>query len=202
MQTSQPRPGSTRLSLPAAMPLLAARAPALAQIRPPPTGRTRRIRYINLYASGRRDRHRLARLVPGDEHGDRSAIRGREPRWRRRHGRHHGDRPVGAGWHHHRPRQRGDPAIAPSLYPSLAYDAAKDFTFDLRPVAAAQPAAGQQRLPARSVPELIALLKRNPGKYLYASGGSGTTPHLSGEMFKPWPASISSTCPIAAGRWR
>ena len=39
-------------------------------------------------------------------------------------------------------------------------------------------------VPARTVPELIALLKRNPGKYLYATGGSGTTPHLSGEMFK------------------
>jgi tripartite-type tricarboxylate transporter receptor subunit TctC len=34
------------------------------------------------------------------------------------------------------------------------------------------------------VPELIALLKANPGKYTFASSGSGTTVHLSGEMFK------------------
>jgi len=34
------------------------------------------------------------------------------------------------------------------------------------------------------VPELIALLKRNPGKFNYASAGLGTTLHLSGEMFK------------------
>ena len=39
-------------------------------------------------------------------------------------------------------------------------------------------------VPARTVPELIELLKANPGKYAYASSGSGTTVHLSGEMFK------------------
>jgi len=39
-------------------------------------------------------------------------------------------------------------------------------------------------VPARSVPELIALLKANPGKFAFASSGSGTTVHLSGEMFK------------------
>jgi len=39
-------------------------------------------------------------------------------------------------------------------------------------------------LPAKSVPELIALLKANPGKYNMASSGSGTTIHLAGEMFK------------------
>jgi tripartite-type tricarboxylate transporter receptor subunit TctC len=31
-------------------------------------------------------------------------------------------------------------------------------------------------LPARSVPELVALLKANPGKYAYGSSGIGTTP--------------------------
>ena len=39
-------------------------------------------------------------------------------------------------------------------------------------------------VPARTVPELIKLLKANPGRYAYASSGSGTTVHLSGEMFK------------------
>jgi tripartite-type tricarboxylate transporter receptor subunit TctC len=38
-------------------------------------------------------------------------------------------------------------------------------------------------VPAKTVPELIALLKANPGKYAYASSGSGTTVHLSGAMF-------------------
>ena len=36
----------------------------------------------------------------------------------------------------------------------------------------------------RTVPELIELLKKNPGKYSYASAGNGTTLHLSGELFK------------------
>ena len=75
-------------------------------------------------------------------------------------------------------------AIAPSIYPRLPYDVMKDFTY----------IAGLWQLPnmlvvhndvaARTVPELIALLKANPGRYTFASSGSGTTVHLSGEMFK------------------
>jgi tripartite-type tricarboxylate transporter receptor subunit TctC len=34
------------------------------------------------------------------------------------------------------------------------------------------------------VPELVALVKANPGKYFFGSGGSGTSPHLCGEMLK------------------
>jgi tripartite-type tricarboxylate transporter receptor subunit TctC len=75
-------------------------------------------------------------------------------------------------------------AIAPSLYPALPYDPARDFT----------PIAGIWQvpnllfanidLPARSLGELVALLRSNPGRYLYGSGGSGTTPHLTMEWFK------------------
>ena len=39
-------------------------------------------------------------------------------------------------------------------------------------------------LPAKTVPELIALLKAEPDKYNYASSGVGTPLHLSGELFK------------------
>src|SRR3954453_14842833 len=39
-------------------------------------------------------------------------------------------------------------------------------------------------LPVTTVPELIALVKREPGKYAFASSGVGTSLHLSGEMFK------------------
>jgi tripartite-type tricarboxylate transporter receptor subunit TctC len=42
----------------------------------------------------------------------------------------------------------------------------------------------QPNFPANSVRELIALLKANPGKYQYASGGAGAGAHLSGELFK------------------
>ncbi|GEP05207.1 Bug family tripartite tricarboxylate transporter substrate binding protein [Methylobacterium oxalidis] len=39
-------------------------------------------------------------------------------------------------------------------------------------------------LPAKTVPELIAMLKAEPGKYNYASSGNATPLHLSGELFK------------------
>src|SRR5262249_46744901 len=39
-------------------------------------------------------------------------------------------------------------------------------------------------IPAKNVKELIAEIKANPGKYSFASAGMGTTPHLSGELFK------------------
>ena len=42
----------------------------------------------------------------------------------------------------------------------------------------------QPNFPANSVQELTALLKANPGKYQYASGGAGAGAHLSGEMYK------------------
>ncbi len=39
-------------------------------------------------------------------------------------------------------------------------------------------------IPAKSVQELIALIKANPGKYSYASAGTGTGSHLTGELFR------------------
>jgi len=75
-------------------------------------------------------------------------------------------------------------AIAPSLYPSLQYDAARDFTFVSGLWRQPNLLLVNNDVPARTVPELIALLKANPGRYSYATGGSGTTPHLTGELFK------------------
>ncbi|MBR0657059.1 Bug family tripartite tricarboxylate transporter substrate binding protein [Plastoroseomonas arctica] len=75
-------------------------------------------------------------------------------------------------------------AISPTLYSSLPFDVTRDFSY----------LGGLWQLPnmlvvhndvaARSIPELIALLKANPGRYSFASSGSGTSVHLSGEMFK------------------
>ena len=77
-----------------------------------------------------------------------------------------------------------DFAVNPSLHAKLPYDAQRDFTpvgliatYPL--VLVANPA-----LSAQSVKELIALAKANPGRINYASGGNGSTPHLSGELFK------------------
>jgi tripartite-type tricarboxylate transporter receptor subunit TctC len=58
---------------------------------------------------------------------------------------------------------------------------------DLAPVAALNIAhhvlAVHPSIPAQTVPELIALLKANPGKYDYASSGPGTPYHVAGEVF-------------------
>ncbi len=75
-------------------------------------------------------------------------------------------------------------AIAPTLYASLPFDAARDFTFISGLWRLPNLLVVNNDLPARSVPELVALLKANPGKYAYGSSGVGTTPHLSGALLK------------------
>ncbi len=74
--------------------------------------------------------------------------------------------------------------ITPFLYSKLNYDPNKD----LKPVivlgAFANVLVVNQNVKANSVKELIAEIKANPGKFSYASSGSGSTIHLSGEMFK------------------
>lgn len=71
-----------------------------------------------------------------------------------------------------------------SLYPKLNYDPVKDFA----PVAVFATSANlllvHPSLPARSVKEFIAVVKKNPGKLNFSSSGSGSTQHLSGELLK------------------
>ena len=71
----------------------------------------------------------------------------------------------------------------PSLYKSVPYDPVKDFDpislMALGPnVLVVHPA-----LPVKSVEELIALARAQPGKIGFAGSGSGSTPHLAGELF-------------------
>jgi tripartite-type tricarboxylate transporter receptor subunit TctC len=73
--------------------------------------------------------------------------------------------------------------IAPSLYPALTYDAEKDFTPISLTITLPNVLAVHPSVPARSVAELIRLAKSKPGTLSYASSGSGTTQHLSAEMF-------------------
>jgi tripartite-type tricarboxylate transporter receptor subunit TctC len=73
--------------------------------------------------------------------------------------------------------------VNPSLYARVPYDPYKDFI----PVTVAGDVANtlivHPTVPARSIKELIDLIRANPGKYNYAHAGVGTTPHLSGELF-------------------
>lgn len=75
--------------------------------------------------------------------------------------------------------------IAPTLKAGkLPFDAGKDFTFITNLWSLPNFLVGFLGLPVATVPELITLLRRNPGKYSYGSSGLGTTLHLSGELFK------------------
>jgi tripartite-type tricarboxylate transporter receptor subunit TctC len=75
-------------------------------------------------------------------------------------------------------------AIAPTLYGRLSFDPARDFALVSGLWQLPNLLVLNNDVPARTVPELIALLRANPGRYAYASSGAGTTVHLSGEMFK------------------
>ncbi|MFC4273883.1 tripartite tricarboxylate transporter substrate binding protein [Achromobacter aloeverae] len=75
-------------------------------------------------------------------------------------------------------------AVNKTLYRHLDYDAVKDF----EPVALFAEAPNllliNPKLPVKSVSEFIAYAKKHPGKLNFSSAGSGSTQHLSGELFK------------------
>ena len=75
-------------------------------------------------------------------------------------------------------------AISPTLYAKLPFNAKTDFTFISTMWQLPNMLVVNLDVPAKTVPELIELLRKNPGKYSYGSAGSGTTLHLSGELFK------------------
>lgn len=74
--------------------------------------------------------------------------------------------------------------VNPSLHPKIPYDPYKDFAPVTLAAISPNLLSVHPSVPANSVGELIAFLKANPGKYSFASAGLGTTPHLSGELFK------------------
>src|SRR3984957_2565586 len=74
--------------------------------------------------------------------------------------------------------------INPSLYANLPYDTLRDFAPVTLAAASPHVLTVNPDLPVHSVRELIALVKANPGKYSYASPGTGTTGQLAGELFK------------------
>jgi tripartite-type tricarboxylate transporter receptor subunit TctC len=74
--------------------------------------------------------------------------------------------------------------INPSLYTSLPYDTLRDFAPVTLVAASPHVLTVNPSVPARNVQELIALVKANPGKFSYASPGTGTTGQLAGELFK------------------
>jgi tripartite-type tricarboxylate transporter receptor subunit TctC len=74
--------------------------------------------------------------------------------------------------------------ITPSLYKSIPYDTKKDLSPIALVAAAPNAILVTKNFPAKNIAEFIALLKKNPGKYSFGSAGTGSSNHLSGELFK------------------
>ncbi len=78
----------------------------------------------------------------------------------------------------------GTLAISPGMSRKLGYDVARDFApitlLATTPYVLVVPPS----LPAKSIKDLIAMAKAQPRKIMYASGGSGSAPHLIGEVFR------------------
>ena len=100
--------------------------------------------------------------------------------------------------------------IGPHLYTSLPYDSVKDFAPVMLLAKLPLVMTINAERPMKSVPEVVAFAKANPGKLSFASSGNGGAPHLSGELFKivagiemlhvPYRGSGPAVVDVAAGR--
>ncbi len=75
-------------------------------------------------------------------------------------------------------------AINPSLYRNLSYDPLRDLVPISMGVSLANVVVVHPSLPARTLEELVALARQQPGKLTYSSSGNGTAGHLSGALFE------------------
>jgi len=75
-------------------------------------------------------------------------------------------------------------AINPSLYPDAGYDPKKDFAAVGLIASSPNLVLVNPSLPVKTIPELIAYAKANPGALNFASSGVGSTLHVAGELFK------------------
>jgi len=75
-------------------------------------------------------------------------------------------------------------AVNPSLYPKMPYDALRDFAPITLVAVTPNVLVVNPSLPVKSVKELAAYAKANPGKLSFGSGSNGSAGHLAGELFK------------------
>ena len=101
-------------------------------------------------------------------------------------------------------------AINPALYTNFPYDPVRDFRHIALLVQVPNVLVVNNAVPARSVAELVALAKGQPGKLDFGSGSTGSTGHLAGELFKqltgtymvhiPYKGSAPAVADLLAGR--
>lgn len=99
----------------------------------------------------------------------------------------------------------------PSLYSKLPYDIVRDFEPITQISNTPNILTVHPSVPIRSVAELIAYARANPGKLRYGSAGSGSSQHLSGELFKsmakvdiqhvPYKSSSQMTTELVSGQF-
>ncbi len=99
--------------------------------------------------------------------------------------------------------------VNPSLYDKIPYDAVKDLEPVTLAVASTTVLTVNPSVPAHTVKELVDLIRANPGKYNFASPGTGTQSHLAGEQLRtslgldlvhvPYNGSGPSTAAVVAG---
>jgi tripartite-type tricarboxylate transporter receptor subunit TctC len=75
-------------------------------------------------------------------------------------------------------------AINPAFFDKVPYNASKDFDAVTLAVASTTVLLVNAAVPAKTVKELVDLIRANPSKYSFASAGVGTPPHLLGEQFR------------------
>jgi tripartite-type tricarboxylate transporter receptor subunit TctC len=78
----------------------------------------------------------------------------------------------------------GSLIFSPSMYAKLGFDPVKDFAPISQVFVAANALVVPVSSPAKSLAELIALARAQPGKLTYAHAGAGTSQHLAAELFK------------------
>jgi tripartite-type tricarboxylate transporter receptor subunit TctC len=77
----------------------------------------------------------------------------------------------------------GSLAVNPTLQPNVGYDVRKDFAAVGMIGSSAMIVLVHPRIAAKTIPELIALAKKEPGKFTFASAGVGSGIHLGAELF-------------------
>jgi len=74
--------------------------------------------------------------------------------------------------------------VNPTLFNKIPYDPYKDFEPVTLAVTSTTVVTIHPSVPAKTVKDLVAVIRANPGKYSYASAGAGTQAHLAGEQFR------------------
>src|SRR5437660_6511879 len=74
--------------------------------------------------------------------------------------------------------------VNPSMYAKVPYDPIKDFSPITLVAASPNVVSVNPSFPAKTLKELVDLVKGHPGKYSFAQPSTGSTPHLAGELFK------------------